>query len=992
MGRFQQRSISTQVRWALGILALLTMAGSFGLLLLGRRAAQGASQLYRGRLLPIQRLVEVNECYAVNMTFVLRAVRGGRMPAETGLQTIRENEARALRAWREFRSARQATPAIQEAEAGLQRLRALSLEMEILLPAGVTPELGRFGDRTWLPEVVSLSSQLQGLREEEDRQARVQIEELEARSRRMSAIGLVLIASVLLLTLGFGRMFSAHLRHDVGSLVAHLRRVADGHLEPVTVEPGEGEFVVAQQELNRTVAFLQRLVADLRGQQALQRTLLDSAPAAIIGIDLQGVVSHFNLGAERLLGRRASETVGRVTPMVWRVAEEMDAMAEDLSRQVGRPVQPGVEALQVAGAIPGYSTECHFRAADGTLIPVLLTLSQIRTPEGDLLGTMGVALDLRDLRRLREELRASEARYRQLAERLPDVVYQTQVWPDGRRVWRFVSPQFRAFYGEGPDVLERDPEYALAKLHPDDREGFLLALQEATTRREPLDWEGRSFTSRPGELKWVRVRRSPTVQPDGSLLWDGVTEDITKLKQSEEALRLSEARAQEASRAKSAFLASMSHELRTPLSAILGYTRLMARDPGRSLEDQLQLGQVVRSGEHLLALINDVLSLSKIEAGRMELRPTAFSLADLLREMEALFNLSAQAKGLAFSVHAGRLPPQVEGDLAKLRQVLVNLLGNALKFTAIGSVRLRVGWTGDLGTFRVEDTGPGIPAEEQAHLFSAFHQTALGHAASGTGLGLHISRSLVALMGGALELESRAGEGASFGFSIPLPQPESPVVLPTLGRVVRLAEGQPRHRLLIVDDRGENRDILDRLLTLLGFDCILAGDGAAGLERWREQRPSLILMDLRMPGVDGFEAVRRLRREEAEGALSRTPVIAISASVYDVSTEDLLSLGFDAFLIKPIDEEQLFAQVERLLGARFERRSLEPMAVPGAAPLDGLSRQDPVWRSRLHDLVAVGDLQEAEGLLAELDDAGLARAVRSALQAYNLEDILQQLR
>ena len=992
MGRFQQRSISTQVRWALAILALLTTVGSLGLLLLGQRASRSASQLYRGRLLPIQQLVEVNECYAVNMTFVLRAVRGGRMPSETGLEVLRENEARALRAWQQFRAARPATEPIQEAEASIQRLRALSLELEILLPAGVTPELGRFGDRTWLPEVVSLSRQLQGLREEEDRQARILIQDLETRSRRMLVMGLTLIAAVLALTLGFGRVFSAHLRRNVGSLVAHLRRVADGNLDPMTVEPGEGEFVLAQQELNRTVARLQGLMADLRSQQALQRTLLDSAPAAIIGMDLEGQVSHFNLGAERLLGRRAAETIGRVTPMVWRLPEEMAAMAEELSRQTGRPVAAGIEALQVAGALPGYSTECHFRAADGTLVPVLLTLSQIRTPDGELLGTMGVALDLRDLRRLREELRASEARYRLLAERLPDVVYQTQVWPDGRRAWPFVSPQFRAFYGEDAAVLEANPGYSLEKVHPDDRAGYLQALQEATARMGPMEWEGRSFTGRPGELKWVRVRRSPTPQADGSVLWDGVLEDISKLKQSEEALRLSEARAQEASRAKSAFLASMSHELRTPLSAILGYTRLMTREPGRSLEDQVQLGQVVRAGEHLLALINDVLSLSKIEAGRMELRPAVFSLADLLREMEALFGLSAQAKGLAFEVAAERLPPQVEGDLPKLRQVLVNLLGNALKFTAQGRVRLRVQWAGDAGRFRVEDTGPGIAPEDQIQIFSAFHQTALGHAASGTGLGLHISQSLVELMGGTLGLESRAGQGAAFHFTVPLPQPESPVILPSQGRVVRLAAGDLRRLVLIVDDRGENRDILDRLLSILGFDCILAEHGAAGLEQWRQQRPELILMDLRMPVMDGFEAVRRLRQEEAEGQLPRTPVVAISASVYDVSTEDLLYLGFDAFLIKPIDEEQLFVQMERLLGVRFERQAPGCPAPAAPVALDGLAEQEPGWRARFLDRVAVGDLEAAEALLGELADPALAEAAAAALRAYNLEDILQQLR
>ncbi|MBK7293395.1 MAG: PAS domain S-box protein [Holophagaceae bacterium] len=794
----------------------------------------------------------------------------------------------------------------------------------------------------------------------------------------------------LVLALGLGQGFAAHLRKGVNSLVARLRSVADGNLEPAPVAPGGSELASAERALNRTVAHLRQLMAENQAQKALERAILDGASAMIIGLDLDGRVSRWNHSAEQLLGYRADEVIGQATPELWRVPEEMAALAEEVGQRVGRPVAPGIETLQVAATLPGFATECRFRAKDGALIPVLLTISEVRSPEGILIGTMGVALDLRDLNRLRTELRASEERYRLLAERLPDVVYQAQSWPDGRRAWPFVSPQFQRFYGVDSGVLARDPDYSLNKVHPEDRAGFLAVLEEATRRMGPMAWEGRSFTERPGELKWIRVRRSPTLQPDGSLLWDGVLEDITRLKQSEEAIRLSEARAQEASRAKSAFLASMSHELRTPLSAILGYSRLMARDLGRSEEDRVQLEQVLRAGEHLLALINDVLSLSKIEAGRMELRTAVFAPAELVRELEALFRLSALSKGLAFEVEARGLPPQVEGDQPKLRQVLVNLLGNALKFTTHGTVRLSLSWRGGMGSFRVEDTGPGIPAEEQVQIFAAFHQTALGHTSGGTGLGLHISQALVALLGGQIRIDSEPGRGSRFDFDIPLPEPEGPIVLPSRGRVVRLAEGEAPRKLLIVDDRVENRDMLDRLLRLVGFRCSLAEHGAAGLEQWREGRPDLILMDLRMPVLDGFEAVAQLRRLEGELGWDRTPVLAISASVYDVSSEDLINLGFDAFLTKPIDEDQLFATLEELLGVHFERQALPGEA--GPAPLDGLAQQHPDWRARFLDQVASGDLEAAESLLRELADSGVAEATRAALRAYNFEDILKQLR
>ena len=991
MAFLRQRSIATQVRVALGLLALLMSMGSVGMLLLARRAAARAGAIYQDDLLPMMRLMEVTEAYTVDITVSFRMVRAGRMTSEEGLRRYREGEAKARRSWAAFRATRGETPAIREVEDALRRIRAVGRQLEAMLPDGMSKELGIFGDNQWLPEVMACTQILQRLRAEEQRRAEATIQALALDSRRATTWSLALLAGSLALALGLGQAFAGHLRRGIASLVHHLRRVADGNLEPIPVEAGQGELVMAERELNRTVGRLRTLVTDLRGQQARERAILDGASAAIIGLDLEGRVSHFNQAAERMLGYTAEEMVGRATPAVWRRSEELEALARDLTQRLGRPVAPGLEALQAAAAIPGYFTECRYRARDGTEVPVLLTISQVRDAEGQVQGTMGMALDLRDLERLRAELRASEARYRLLAERLPDVVYQTQIWPDGRRTWPFVSPQFRDFYGAETGVLEQDPNYSFHKLHPEDQPGFLACLEAAMACMGPMDWEGRSFTERPGELKWIRVRRSPTPQPDGSILWDGVLEDITKLKQSEEALRLSEARALEASRAKSAFLASMSHELRTPLSAILGYSRLMSRDAGRSEADQVQLTQVLRAGEHLLDLINDVLSLSKIEAGRMDLKPAPFSPADLVRELESLFRLSALSKGLAFEVEVRDLPPQVEGDLPKLRQVLVNLLGNALKFTPRGTVRLSFDWRGGRGAFCVEDTGPGISPEEQVQIFAAFHQTSLGHAAGGTGLGLHISQALVALLGGTLRMDSRVGEGTRFHFEVPLPESEQAVLLPARGRVVRLAAGETPRKLLIVDDRTENRDILDRLLTLVGFRCSLAEHGAAGLEQWRDGRPDLILMDLRMPVMDGFEAVTRLRHLETEGTLPRTPVVAISASVYDVSGEELTRRGFDAFLTKPIDEEELFSCLRTLLGVAFERR-VPPSETPGdPVRLEGLRDQHPEWRARFLNQVASGDLEAAEALLAQLADPALAGAARGALRAYNLEDILKQL-
>jgi len=983
----------------MGLLALLMSLGSVGLLLLARQASRQASAVYQDHLQPMMRLMEVSEAYSLDITVSFRMVRAGMMTPEEGLRRLREGETKARGSWSAFKARRSLSPAIQEVEAALVRIGVKGHQLAAMLPNGMSEELGVFGDHQWLPEVLTCTRILQQLREDENRKAEVTIRDLERKSNRATTVGLGVMAGSLLLALLLGQGFAAHLRKGVESLLGHLRRVADGDLDPIPFNVGGGELALAERELNRTVGRLRQLLFDLGAQKALEQAILDGAHAVIIGLDLEGRVNRWNHAAEAMLGYPAEEVVGQATPLLWRLPEELEALAEEIAKRVGRRVQAGVEVLQVAASIPGFATECRYRARDGSLIPVLLSLSQVRGPGGELLGSMGIALDLRDLERVKEALKHSEERYRRLAERLPGVVYQSQVWPDGRRAWPFISPQFIELFGVETWAWEQNPNYPITKIHPEDRAGYLRLQEAATQNLVPLIWEGRVFSERPGEMKWIRARSNPALQADGSILWDGLMEDVTELKRGEEALRLSETRAQEASRAKSAFLASMSHELRTPLSAILGYSRLMARDPARSEEDQIQLDHVLRAGEHLLSLINDVLSLSKIEAGKMELRRVPFDPAALVREVESLFRLTAAGKGLAFDVETKGLPTQVEGDPAKLRQVLVNLLGNALKFTTHGRVRLQVGWAMELFTASVEDTGPGIPHSEREQLFGAFNQTTQGHTVGGTGLGLHISRALLTLMGGEIGVESDPGRGSTFFFQLPLPETEVPAHLSALGRVIQLADGEAQRHVLVVDDRPENRDILGRLLTLVGFRCSLAVDGREALERWEAGRPDLILMDLRMPVMDGFEAVARLRAREAETGAANTPVIAISASVYDVSREDLLQRGFDAFLTKPIDEDHLFEALEELLHLRFGREEGEgggPADGEGKEPSHGsisrLTAQEPGWRARFLEEVITGDLEAAEALLPELPDPDLRKALRQRLQTYNLEDILQYLR
>lgn len=854
----RRRSIASQIRLALGLLTVLMTLGSLGMLLLARRATDNASRLYTEHLRPLQQLNTVAEAYSVTLTGDLRGVRSGTLSPAEGLEALHRESARAEAAWRGYRADHGPSPDVLRVETHLQNLRRLSGQLERLLPQGVSAQLGTFGDRDWLPEVIALSQGLGLLREDQDRTARTLIANLQGQSRRTTWIGIALMAAALVLALSLSQGFARHLQRGVGDLVGRLRQVADGNLEQAPEREGEDELAVANRELNRTVDRLKQLMETLREQEALERAILDGAQAAIIGLGLDGKVNRFNHAAEEMLGYRAEEVLGLATPLLWRLPEELQELTSDLSARLGRPIGPGVEALQAAALIPGFSSECHYRHRDGHLVPVLLVISQILNPEGRLLGTMGVALDLTEIKRLQAELQDSEAR------------------------------------------------------------------------------------------------------------------------------------AQAASRAKSAFLASMSHELRTPLTAILGYTRLMAREPARSEDDKARLAHVMLAGEHLLSLINDVLSLSKIEAGRMELKPVRFEPAALFRDLESLLRASAQGKGLRLELDATDFPDQVEGDLPKLRQVLLNLLGNALKFTEAGRVRLWARWRGDRATFTVEDTGPGIAAEDQLRLFQAFSQTEQGASAGGTGLGLHISHQLVGLMGGRMTLDSALGQGSRFSFGLPLPEAEGILLFHQERTVGSLAAGQGEPHLLVVDDRPENRDTLCGLLRLVGFRCSEAVDGADGLARWERDRPDLVLMDLRMPVMDGFAAIETLRRLERERGRTRTPVVAISASVYDVDPKDLALRGFDGFLTKPIDEADLFQTLATLLHLAFTE---EPAVEPPAAPtgLAGAASLDPGWRARFRSQISVGDLEAAERLLDELPDTPLKSALRQHLRAYHLKEILQHI-
>ncbi len=397
-------------------------------------------------------------------------------------------------------------------------------------------------------------------------------------------------------------------------------------------------------------------------------------------------------------------------------------------------------------------------------------------------------------------------------------------------------------------------------------------------------------------------------------------------------------KALEANRAKSTFLSHMSHELRTPLNAVLGFARLMERDRGLSGEHRESLAIIRRSGEHLLGLIDDVLSFSKIEAGKQTLNERCFDPHRLLLEIERMIRLRAETKGLTLDFDlAPDLPGSVRGDDRKLRQVLLNLLGNAVKFTDHGVVSLRARWRDEIAELEITDTGRGIPEEELDRLFEPFEQTGSGRfSIGGTGLGLAISRKLVRMLGGELEVASVVAEGSTFGFAIRLPAGGEVSLPAEPRRVLRLAPDQPRLRILVVDDAEDNRILLRRLLAQVGFEVREATTGGEALEIWESWRPHLIWMDMRMPVMDGCEATRRLRHAESKRAGDRTAIIALTATAFEHDRSKALAAGCDEMVTKPFREEAIFDQLAEHLGARFVYEEARPVAaVSDGSPVHG---------------------------------------------------------
>src|SRR5580692_8083728 len=561
---------------------------------------------------------------------------------------------------------------------------------------------------------------------------------------------------------------------------------------------------------------------------ALQNAIFNSDNFSSIATDEKGVIQIFNVGAERMLGYTGPEVMNKITPADISDPQEVITRAKALSAELGTTITPGFEAL-VFKASRGIEDiyELTYIRQDGSRFPAIVSVTALRDAQGGIIGYLLIGTDNTARKQVEAERMVLDQRVRDqqfYTRSLIESNIDALITTDPRGIITDVNKQMEALTGCTRDELIGAP-FKNYFTNPDRAEaGIKLVLGEG----KATDYE---LTARARDGKQTVVSYNATTFHDRDRKLQGVfaaARDVTERKRYEQSL-------QEANRAKSVFLANMSHEIRTPMNAILGFSQLMLRDQDLTPRQSQYLGTINRSGEHLLALINDILEMSKIEAGRTTLNLSTFDLPVLLKDLEMMFRVRTDEKKLSFSVEMiGVVPHFIVTDINKVRQVFINVIGNAVKFTEQGGICLRAiadrsGAEGPFLQVEIEDTGPGISPDDREKLFRHFEQTMTGQrAGTGTGLGLAISQEFVRLMGGAITVNSQVGRGSVFIIHLPLKEGDAQAVQAKdkLRHVLRLQPGQAKCRVLIADDIEDNRQLLAQFLAPVGFEVRLAINGA----------------------------------------------------------------------------------------------------------------------------------------------------------------------
>jgi PAS domain S-box-containing protein len=671
-------------------------------------------------------------------------------------------------------------------------------------------------------------------------------------------------------------------------------------------------------QLEKEVLARQKTEEILKQSEDKYRSLYDSIRDAILISDTNRVIIDCNAAFIEMFGYSLEEITGKKLYTCYKNKEEFREMANALKDHIGDA---------------SFLYPAAFKRKNGTIFPGEINVFYLRNNEGSLTGYIGLIRDITERKQAEEELQKYREHLeelvkertndlnkernllRTLIDSLPDEIYAKD--KDSRYIIAN-SNVLRSFDQTnineiiGKTDFELLPQKAAMKFYSTEH-AVLLA------KGKMLNYE-EAIPDANGNMRWYSITKVPMQDEEGNNIGlVGINRDITYFKESEESLEKAKIAAETANLAKSTFLSSMSHEIRTPLNAILGFSELMQGDNKLSKEHKNWLRTINRSGEHLLALINDILEISRIEAGRIEFNPSCFDLNALFRDIEAMFKIKTDAKNLSLLFeYSIEVPKYIVTDESKLRQIIINLVGNAAKFTKEGGIALRARTKQENDKMRleveVEDTGPGIAEKDFDKLFQKFWQNETGIREGGTGLGLAISRQYARIMGGEISVKSEEGKGTCFILTVEIENGE--LVLKENNnkkKVTGLKPGQKHYRILVADDRADNRDLLKVMLSSVGFEVEEAQNGYETIEKFKIWAPDLIFMDMQMPVMNGYEAIRRIKAMEK----GKIPIIAVTASAFQKDKQKTLEAGADAYLRKPFKEYEVFESIEKCLDVEY---------------------------------------------------------------------------
>ena len=656
----------------------------------------------------------------------------------------------------------------------------------------------------------------------------------------------------------------------------------------------------------------------IRESEERYRSLYNSMVDGVVVTDLEGKILECNPSYLKMLGDYSLDEIRQLT-------------YQQLTPEKWHKFETEVIVPQIfnTGFSDEYEKECIRK--DGTHFPISIRGWLIKDHNNQPIRLLGIVRDITERKRAEDDRRVSEKRFRRAFE-LPMVGFTITSLDKG---WIEVNEALQQMLGYSKQELDHltwadltDPR----DLTADEAEFNRILAGEI----DSYTIEKR-FVRKNGDTVWTMLSVGCVRKSDSSVDYIvALIQDISVQKEAEKELLQTNvyletanamatemaARAEIANKAKSTFLANMSHEIRTPLNAIIGFSQLISRDPNLTVTQKEYNNSIVRSGEHLLSLINDILELSKIEAGHTGLNPVNVDLFALLNDTRVLFKEQAHSKHLDFNFEvANNFPSHIIIDETKFRRILVNLIGNSIKFTEQGGVTVRAGFekqTEDSGimVIEVEDSGSGISKSDMDKLFKRFEQTSSGIGkSSGTGLGLALSHELSLLMGGNITATSEEGKGSVFTFTLNTKLGNTTFDRKSFNkRVTGIESGTAHYRILVVDDIKENLEVMVNLLKLVGFETMEAVNGADALVKFKEWNPHLILMDIRMPVMDGYEAFKLIQATEKG---RRTPVVAVTASSFEDERNLIIALGMKGYIRKPFHENELFSVIGEILGIKF---------------------------------------------------------------------------